>query len=311
MVGDQVLNELGYFRAVDVDVLPGSGAARRALVGLFAGDEFGIGKNGAMLEVVNAERDGFRPGDGAEMAGELEVVGVGGGDSGGKLRAGDVHVGLEGGHAFGGPVVDHAGSVIGTGELVHLGKDGGRAFKVGSGGIERGPGHEAGVDAVLDHEVGVGLQAAGGAHSGDASSQVEARRGVGDLRDKEAGLRDVAVHDLKRGRVGVVEMVVHAHKAGNDGVAGAVEDLGAGGDGGGGCRPDGLDLAVGDDNGLVVAGSRAGAVDDADVVEDEDGGVDGDEVVERAWIWTGRRRALRQKRRRREAKRQGEAGAWW
>ena len=77
-------------------------------------------------------------------------------------------------------------------------------------------GHFAGVDQALDAEVGVGLEAAGGAGGGHAGGEVESGEAEGLL-------------GVDRGGGGVEEVLVHADEAGDDGVAGEVEDVGVGG----------------------------------------------------------------------------------
>lgn len=62
MVRDEIADELLHGRTIDILIRPGHLAAG-AYVGLFVGDEFGVGENGAVLEIVDAERDRFRPGD--------------------------------------------------------------------------------------------------------------------------------------------------------------------------------------------------------------------------------------------------------
>jgi hypothetical protein len=194
-----------------------------------------------------------------------------------EFTARDVHVGLERGHAFGGPVIDEALRVVRVSEFLHLGEFGVRTLEVRCAGVKCRAGHKAGVDALLQLQIRVRFDAAGGAHGGDSGGEVEAGRGVGNLCEENARFIDLSAAELQRGRSGVVEVIVHADEAGDDGVAGAVEDL----------RPrwwlrrgsgaDGLDIAIDDDEGLVLFGCGAGAVDDADVVENEDGGIDGDE----------------------------------
>src|SRR5262249_26834137 len=133
------------------------------------------------------------------------------------------------------------------------------------------------IHAAFDFQIGVRLDAAGGAHGGDASGEIKARGGVGERQDGEAGLGNSTGGHLLGDGVGVVEMIVHADDAGDDGVAGAVENFCARRNLGGGGGADGLNFAVGDDDGLVVFGGRGSAVNDADVIEDEGGSVNADE----------------------------------
>ncbi len=132
----------------------------------------------------------------------------------------------------------------------------------------------AGVDFAAEVEVDVRLDAAGGADGGDACGEVHARGGEAHLGDDE-GWFGGAVGGLV-GAGDVVEVVVHADEAGDDGVAVEVDDLdlvwGVAVCGRG--RRDAGDLAVFDEDGLVFEGSGAGAVDDADVGEEDLGSCD-------------------------------------
>ena len=152
-----------------------------------------------------------------------------------------------------GPVVHRAAEFGGAVQAVHLLCPGDVAFQVRPGEPDLGAGHEAAVDVALDLDVGVGLDAAGGAQGGDASRQIEAREAGGHL-----------VEDAAAGRV--EEMVVHAHQAGEDGVAAQIDPLRAGR----GCRGD---LAAHDVDRLVLARRGAGAVDDPDMLERQRGSV--------------------------------------
>ena len=258
-------------------------------VGLLVGVELRVDEE-AVLEVVDAELGGLGVGDGAEVAGELEAVLVGLVDGGLELGAGDVHVGLEGGGSLGGPEVDGGAGVFGIAELVHLDEGGAGALEVGRGDVHVGAGEFAGVDLLLEVEVGVGLYRAGGAEGGDAGAEVEVGGGEGELGDDEGRLG--VAFGVGVGTGDAVHVVVHADDAGDDGAAGEIEDGGSVGVIGcdGSCAGFDLnDLAVADDKSLVFKGGCAGAVDDADVFqEDERGGghlnVAGDGG---GWEWGG------------------------
>ncbi len=115
-------------------------------------------------------------------------------------------------------------------------------------------GHAAGIDELLHVEVGVGLQAAGGARGGDAAGQIEARKAEGLL----------GVHGNAAAR-GIEEMLVHADQSGDDGGAAEVEKLRAGRTAWSAAH--GGDFAMVDDDGLVLDRRRAGAIDDAHVLQ--------------------------------------------
>src|SRR5208283_5551252 len=99
MMRDKVLNESLHLWAVDVQRRPTLPAGLRADVRLFVSDEIGIGENRAVLQIVNAQRDGLAPRDRAEMTGQLEVAGMRLLNRRSQLTAGDVHVCLIGRHA--------------------------------------------------------------------------------------------------------------------------------------------------------------------------------------------------------------------
>src|SRR5271170_291371 len=272
VVVDEELDKCGGVGAVGIHcseggVAVGAGAEVRLLAGVVLRVD-----EEAVLEVVDADLGGLGVGDGAEVAGDFDVVCVRGVDCGFELGAGDVHVGLVAGDALRGPVVDECAGVVGAGEVVHLDEGAVGAFEVGSGDVHVRAGEMTGVDLGAHVEVEVGLDGAGGAHGGDAGGEVHARSGEGHLGDDEGWLGG-AVGGLVGAR-DVVEVVVHADEAGDDGVAAEVDDCGAGG--GGGFFGDAGDLAVLDEDGLVFEGGGARAVDDAGVGEEDGGGVDFD-----------------------------------
>ncbi len=226
-----------------------------------------------MLEVVDAELGGLGVGDGAEVAGDLEVELMRFVDGGLQLVAGDVHVGLEAGDTLRGPEADGLAGVVGVAEVVHLQEGRVGAFEVGAGDVHVRAGEVAGVDLAAEVEVGVGLDAAGGAEGGDAGGEVHARCREGHLGDDQRWL--TVAERVEVGAGDVVHVVVHADQAGDDGVAVEVEDFGVGS--GWEVFRDAGDLAVFDEDGLVFEGGGAGAVDDADVGEESPGAIDSDE----------------------------------
>ncbi len=226
VVVDEELDEGGGVGAVGVHVGEGwvAGGAG-AEVGLLAGVVLRVDEE-AVFEIVDAGLGGFGIGDGAEVAGDFEVVLVGGVDGGFELGAGDVHVGLVAGDALRGPVVDEVAGVVGAGEVVHLDEGAVGAFEVGRGDVHVRAGEMAGVDLAAEVEVEVGLDGAGGADGGDACGEVHARGGEGHLGDDEGWLGGAVGGFVGAGDV--VEMVVHADEAGDDGVVVEVDDLGVG-----------------------------------------------------------------------------------
>ena len=100
-------------RRVDLDLAKPRIACGGHWSGFLPSVELGVDDE-PVLEAVDAGGGGVAKADGAEVAGDLEMVRVRGVDGGGELRFGDDVVDLERGDAFGGPVVDeaaHAGDV--------------------------------------------------------------------------------------------------------------------------------------------------------------------------------------------------------
>ena len=188
----------------------GIAAAVGAAVGCLARIELGVDPE-AMLEIVDAERDGFGIAHRAEMSGDFEAVAVRFLDRGAKFGAGDVHVGLERGRTLRRPEADGGARVRRIGELVHLDEGAARAFEIGRRHIHVRAGNMTRIDLLLEIEVGIGLDAAGGAKRGDAGGEIEPGRGKRHLRHDQ---RFVAMAGgIQIGPGDVIDMVVHAHQA--------------------------------------------------------------------------------------------------
>ena len=86
-----------------------------------------------MLELVDAQRDGFAEADGAQMRRHLHAVLVRFVDRGAEIGARDLRVRLEPRHAFFGPVAHHATRVFGAGERMHRAGADARALEVRAG----------------------------------------------------------------------------------------------------------------------------------------------------------------------------------
>ena len=160
---DQILDEAFDLRPANVHGHPALGAAG-ALVDLLVANEFRVGENRTMFEIVDAQSYRLMPGNRAQMAGQLHVMCVRLLDRRAQFIARDVHVRLVGGDALVSPVIDHALRIVRAGELVHLRKECRLAFQVGRGQIDLGSGHQAGIDPLLHLDIGVRLDAAGSAH---------------------------------------------------------------------------------------------------------------------------------------------------
>jgi hypothetical protein len=123
----------------------------------------------------------------------------------------------------------------------------------------------AGVNQALDAEVTGEVERAGRADRRDAAGEIEHR---------EALLR-------RDGRLPahlVEEMVVHTDESRQHGAARKIEHPRARGNRDRPSRTDGRDPVRRDDDCLVLAGGPAGAVDDADMCERDDGRLEGQEL---------------------------------
>ena len=166
-----------------------------------------------VLEVVNAERGSLVETDRAEVAGDFEPALVGFVYRGAQLGAGDVHVRLEIVGALLGPVGDGAAGVIGVLQFVHLAGIGAGTFQVRGGRKNLGAGRAAGVNVTPEADVGVAVDGAGGADSGDAAREIEPRETrsmLGIERQPAAGRR-------------IEHVIVHADKSGNHGAPGEIK----------------------------------------------------------------------------------------
>ena len=174
-----------------------------------------------MLQVVDAERRGFRIGHRAEVPGHLDPARVRRVDRRLQLRPADVHVRLERGDATVRPEVDRLARVGRAGQRMHLDERAVGPLEVRTGHVHVRPRQRARVDLPLHVQVRVGLDAAGSAQRGDAVRQVHPRRAERHLRDQH---RFVARAVRRQVRLGdVVLVVVHPDDAGHHAVTGRVD----------------------------------------------------------------------------------------
>jgi len=195
------------------------------------------------------------------MRGQLQPALVGRAVGRGQLGATERVVGFEGRRALVRPEIHEGPGVVRALERVHLHRERPRTFEVRTGAEDARPRHLARVDELLELDVRVGLDASGRADGGDASGQVQAGKAVRHLAE------DPLAHRIE-------EVVVHADQPRHDGAAGQVEPLGP-------RRRLRRNLSVGDEECLVLARRRAGAVDDAHVLEHQGLGIDLHERLQR------------------------------
>ena len=216
-----------------------------------------------MFQIVDAEFSRLFVGHRAEVASDFEISFMRGIDGGFQFCPRDIHVRLERRDAVVGPVVHELACFVGAAQLVHLKEIAASAFKVGPGDVDMRAGKMSGVNFALEVQVGVGFDAARGAHGGDAAGKIETRGGESHLRHKHGLVGVPATIEIGPGNI--KEMVVHADDPGHDSVAVKVEhdgvlcirDVGGGLDGG--------DLAAFEGDVLVFERRVSGAIDYADV----------------------------------------------
>jgi hypothetical protein len=156
------VNHLLHLRSVHVLFGPTAAATTRwAYVRLLVRHEFGVGKDGSMLEIIDSQSYRFRPGHRAKMPCQFELVRMCLLDRHPQLVARDVRVRLVRCHAFRRPVVHHAFRIVRSGQFMHLRESRRSAFQVGCRRINAGSRHQVRVDPALDLQVGIWLQAPG------------------------------------------------------------------------------------------------------------------------------------------------------
>src|SRR5947208_14180101 len=107
------------------------------------------------------------------MSGELEVVPMRLLDRGFELGAREMHVGLEGVDTLARPIGDFAPGILRRADLVTLDEESARTFEIRTCHIEMRSNQMAGIDLMLQAEVGIGFDAAGRAHRRPAVGEIE------------------------------------------------------------------------------------------------------------------------------------------
>jgi hypothetical protein len=183
-----------------------------------------------------------------------------------QLRPREHVVSLERAYAFADPVLHGAARVVGIFERVHLAGEGAIAFEIGPGHVDLGANHLSVIDAALQLQIKVGLDASCGADRRNPSRKIQAREAE----------RHVVIEPAA-GRV--EKMIVHTHQSGDRRVAGEVHPIGIRGNLHRSCSADGGDLVAGDQDGLIGFGRGAGAVDQAHMFERDHARGDLDKVL--------------------------------
>src|SRR5258708_3748480 len=172
------------------------------------------------------------------------------GHRGSQLGRGNEHISLEIVYAFVQPVIDSLGSIFRPGELVQLQSPRTRTLQMWAGDVNLWAWHSPSVNLLLDLQIGVRFQGTGGADRSHASRKIKPGKTETHLSE------DHIPHGIKH-------VVMHADEAGNHAVAVQVEQLGF-------TRypyrrgiSDSRDFSFEYHDGLVLARTCAGAINDA------------------------------------------------
>src|SRR5690348_2784832 len=197
------------------------------------------------------------------MSGDFDSVSMGGLYGGCQFVRGDVHIGFEGGNAFGDPEFHGAARVFGVFQLMHLKSECAMALEIRSRDVNFGSCHFTFVDRAFQFEVGVRLKAAGGAQGSDASRQIEARKTCSVL----------VIQRYRTTRSRIKHVIVHADDSRKKGVPGEIENFGAVRHLCGSGISERAYFSIANDERLIRADRRARAIDQAHVSEGEYRGV--------------------------------------
>jgi hypothetical protein len=218
----------------------------RAGVALLVGNEIGRGEE-PVLRVVDADVGGFRVGDRAEMAGDLQPALVRLFDRRAQLVARDLHVGLERGRPHLGPVRHLLPRIVRIFSACICSWFCG-PFRYGAGGVHRRPRLAPGLDLLLQVDVHQPVRIAAGPHRRDTAGKIETHEADAEL-----------TVDAGSGRV--IEVLVHHDEPGDHRLAGEIDRRRPFG----GFHLRGIadldDIAVADHERLILFRRRAGAVD--------------------------------------------------
>ena len=137
----------------------------------------------------------------------------------------------------------------------------------------------AGVDVAFQVQIGVGFNAAGGAHGGNAAGEIKTRRRERHLRHQDGIVKmspavEIRPHDIE-------QVIVHADDAGHHGMSVKVKNSGRFVCGHVGARLNRGDLSAFDHNILIFNCRCAGAVNDPHVSEDDLAGIYPNQLLHR------------------------------
>src|SRR5262249_490018 len=153
----------------------------------------------SVLETVDARGDGFTIANRAEVPGDLEPPAMSGFGDRLQVFPADLGVNLEPRRPFIGPVFDDSPRLLGRRDVSPL-DDGIGTGQIGTADVHSRPGNRSGIDLLLEADLGVRRNAAGGPDARDPAAEVEPRGADVELR-APAGCRSV-----KR-------VIVHPHEA--------------------------------------------------------------------------------------------------
>ncbi len=260
---DQILS-LGAVRGhVVQSVFPSAVAAD---IGFLPRIELRVHKE-SVFEIVDAQLGGFFISYRAQVPGDFDPALVSGDDCGFQLGARDVHVRLERRHSLIGPILYQLPCIVRAGQVGHLEEETHCSFKIGAGDVKVRAGELARVDISLQVQIGIGLDASGGAHRRHACGKVKSRRRERHLRRQHRLLvLPLAIQIRPRD---VKEMIVHADDAWHHGVSVEIKNRRSRGRGNVGAFLERRNLPALDDQILVFNRRRARTVNHAHMRQDD------------------------------------------
>jgi hypothetical protein len=234
----------------------------RAHIRLLAGIELRIDVE-TVLEIVDAESRSFPEADRAQVSGDFNTALMGSLNCRSQNFTRNEIVRFEIVHPAIDPEVHCVDGFLRRFEFRHLRRPTARALQVGSGYMHVRAGDIAFINLPFDGQVGIRLDAAGGANGSDTARQIEARKA--DRHFVENGISG-----------GIEHMIVHADESWDQGVIMEIDHLGFTRDVGRATHQ--LDLPMRDKNGLICERRGPRPVNDTHVCQSNSRRVDFDEL---------------------------------
>ena len=135
-----------------------------------------------MLEIIDADLGRFAITDRTQVPGDFQPAFVRLFYRRAQLFARDIHVGFERRCALVSPVVHHTARIVSSSELMHHWGEGAGAFQVRPGDVHLWTKHPTRIDQLLDFQIVVRLNTAGGANRRHPEGEVETRKTCAHVR---------------------------------------------------------------------------------------------------------------------------------